>query len=53
MGGLHDEQPRFYEWHKPQGRKGPKQPYMIRFPKDERLLTLACLYDHWHGDDGV
>ena len=44
----------FYEWKKPEGRRGAKQPYAIR-QKDDRPLAFAGLWEVWHapGDGNV
>jgi putative SOS response-associated peptidase YedK len=46
----------FYEWHRPDDRKQPKQPYWIRpdplGPNQSGLVFFAGLMETWTGSDG-
>ena len=41
----------FYEWQRPQGAKGAKQPYWVR-PREGGIIAFAGLVETWHSRDG-
>ncbi len=41
----------FYEWHRPENKKQPKQAYWIR-PADGGIICFAGLVETWMGKDG-
>jgi len=41
----------FYEWQKPAGGRGSKQPYYVRL-REGRPFAFAGLWEHWEGTDG-
>ena len=41
----------FYEWHRPEDRKQPKQAYWIK-PVDDGVVCFAGLVETWMGTDG-
>jgi len=41
----------FYEWHRPEDKKLPKQAYWIR-PADGGVICFAGLVETWMGKDG-
>lgn len=41
----------FYEWHRPDDKKLPKQAYWIR-PTDQSVVCFAGLVETWMGKDG-
>ncbi len=41
----------FYEWHRPQDKKLPKQAYWIK-PSNDKTICFAGLVETWMGKDG-
>ena len=41
----------FYEWHRPEDKKQPKQAYWIR-PAEQGVICFAGLVETWMGKDG-